>query len=396
MQHAATAVPYWRDLFAESGVDPSSVRSLDDLQGLPISTKTDLLRAGPEKFLDPRVDRRGLFAHHTSGTTGEPFIVYRSKFEEHLLELFRYRQDLELGLRVRDRKVLLADVSGNERPHEWPRIVRERMGIFRTQTISCLQPIDRIAAELRTTSPDVLLGYANLIGAVARQLDQAHELRPRIVLTGGEMLRPPDAEAVRSAFGQKPIETYGATECNLIGHRCPDCGDYHVVDDSVLVEVVRDGHPVDVGEQGEVVVTVLHATTMPFIRYALGDLAIRGPGRSPCGAPFSSLRAVEGRSMDFFQLPDGGLLHPYELTAGVYGVEDNWVARFQLTQVDLAHVHWAVEARRPPSREELELLRAPFQGVSMRPIDVTIELVDSIPREASGKLREFRSLVQSP
>ena len=46
--HAARHVPYYRTLFDAHGLDPASIRSLDDLQRIPVTTKSDLLAAGSD------------------------------------------------------------------------------------------------------------------------------------------------------------------------------------------------------------------------------------------------------------------------------------------------------------------------------------------------------------
>jgi len=66
-----------------------------------------------------------------------------------------------------------------------------------------------------------------------------------------------------------------------------------------------DGRPVGVAPTGGGVVTVLHSFAMPFIRYSIGDLAVRGLDRCPCGAPWSTLTAIHGRTVDMFRLTEG-------------------------------------------------------------------------------------------
>ena len=80
-----------------------------------------------------------------------------------------------------------------------------------------------------------------------------------------------------------------------------------------MVELLRNGRAAEVGESGEVVITSLHSYAMPLIRFALGHVAVRGPTPCPCGQPFATLQAVEGRMVDFFRLPGGQWLHPYRL-----------------------------------------------------------------------------------
>src|SRR6185369_6892518 len=71
-----------------------------------------------------------------------------------------------------------------------------------------------------------------------------------------------------------------------------------VVDEGVLVELVRPGtgDPVAAGEVGEVVVTTLHNTIYPLIRFGTGDLSAVLPGSSPCGRTNARIKGWLGRA----------------------------------------------------------------------------------------------------
>jgi phenylacetate-CoA ligase len=62
----------------------------------------------------------------------------------------------------------------------------------------------------------------------------------------------------------------------------------------VVLEVLAAGGPAAVGEAGGAPLTGLHGFAMPFVRYLVGDIVVRGPVPCPCGAPFSTIAAIEG------------------------------------------------------------------------------------------------------
>ena len=69
-------VPYYRELFAELGFDPSRVASVSDLQRLPLTGKADI-RGNMERL---KADNAGsLEKFSTGGSSGEPLIFYRGK-----------------------------------------------------------------------------------------------------------------------------------------------------------------------------------------------------------------------------------------------------------------------------------------------------------------------------
>ena len=52
MQRVAAHVPFYQHKFAEAGVDPTDIRSLDDLRRLPFTTNADLRATYPRGRLD--------------------------------------------------------------------------------------------------------------------------------------------------------------------------------------------------------------------------------------------------------------------------------------------------------------------------------------------------------
>jgi phenylacetate-CoA ligase len=174
---------------------------------------------------------------------------------------------------------------------------------------------------------------------------------------------------------------------------CRHSGDLHTCDDGVLVEVLRDGRPVEAGERGEVVVTNLHAYAMPFIRYRIGDLATRG-APCGCGAPFATVGEIQGRMIDYFPLPDGRLLHPYEIIGRLVWGPGQWMRQYQLVQERRDRVVLYVVAEEPPGGrlEELDRTVRPILGAG---VEFDVQVVGRIPFETTGKLRPSRSLVHS-
>ncbi len=69
------------------------------------------------------------------------------------------------------------------------------------------------------------------------------------------------------------------------------------------------------GTPGEVVVTGLNGFVQPFIRYRLGDVAVRSRERGcACGRALPVLERVEGRDDDVFVHADGRRIHPSKIT----------------------------------------------------------------------------------
>jgi phenylacetate-CoA ligase len=218
---------------------------------------------------------------------------------------------------------------------------------------------------------------------------------PRLVLCGGEVLGAAARRMIEDAFSAPLFDFYGAHEFNLLAWQCPRGDGYHVCDDNVVVEIVDDsGRPVQVGEVGEVVATALHSYTMPFIRYRTGDLAVRGPEVCGCGAPFSTLRAIQGRAADYLKLPGGRRVHPYAITGHLAEREAAWVSQHQIVQTDVRHVRLNMRTARTPTPDDLERVRRLATGILGPDVRFDLALVDHFPPHPSGKFHPYLPLAE--
>jgi phenylacetate-CoA ligase len=401
VRRAYGRVPYYRELFDRSGVRPDEIQTVADLQRLPITTKRDLQRREIVELVARGSNPDSLIRRTTSGSSGLPFTIRRSSREEDLLRLVTTRIGWYYGFRptLKHATVMYPRDQDSGRAFTGrARRALQRMGLFRRRTIDCRLPPEEIHAQLAEYQPDFVSGYSGTLARVARLNDaQKRAVRPRAVVTGSEVLTPSMRKDIEQGFGARVFDTYGSHEFTRIAYECRLGGDLHVCDDTVIVEVLADGRPVAPGERGEVVVTGLHSLTMPFIRYGLGDLVVRGEPLCACGEPFSTIRDVQGRVVDLFTRGDGGPLHPYELAATIGdAMEDAWILEYQLVQETQKSVVLKAVPRRSPREEELVRIGAAAMRVLGPGMTFRCEIVPVIPLTAAGKFRTYLSLVDAP
>jgi phenylacetate-CoA ligase len=335
-----------------------------------------------------------LLVKRTGGSTGAPVAVRRTWLEERLAVAFRLRALHRLGLRATDRRAAIRVGPDDPADHQGPQRLLRALGLYRRLDVDALLPPEQIAAHLARFRPHVIMGYAGVLTRLADTgAAAARALRPRVVVSGAEVLTPAMRARIAAGFAAPVFDLYGAHEFKLIAWQCPETGDLHVDDDSVVVEVCRDGRPVEPGEAGEVIGTALHAHAMPFIRYRLGDLVVRGPAPCACGLPFSTLRAVQGRMVDYLPLPGGRVLHPYRLSHVV--LARPWVRQYRVVQERRDDVRVEVVPARPPGGRELERLAADLGAVLGPRVRLRVAVVADIPAEPNGRFRVARSNVQS-
>lgn len=396
VRHAYERVPFYRALFDRHRLHPRHIRGVRDLELIPFTSKADMRPRPERERIAAGHEPEALLRVRTSGSSGEPFTIRRTWLEDKVQYLFRIRAFDAMQVGPRDHVVVVGVARPGDGGSKLIGRVLRALGWFPRTKLDGFQDPDVVLRRLGEVRPDVMVGYPGMLDRLtAPELAPLRAaVRPRLILTGGEVLIPAIRARLGQAFGARVIETYASNECPLIAWSCPHGDDLHSCDDAAIVEVLREGRPAAPGERGEVVLTNLHAYAMPFIRYRLGDLATRG-APCACGQPFSTLGAVQGRMLDYFPLPSGRLMHPYEIVHAVVWGSADWIRHYELVQERTDRIVLRVVASAPPSPSLLEeLVRAAERRLEPG-VTFTIEMVDRIPFSPTGKFRPSRSLVRS-
>ena len=120
----------------------------------------------------------------------------------------------------------------------------------------------------------------------------------------GQQVSDEQRQKVMDSFGARCISIYSSKEAGLIACQCATGSHFHINSELVLLEVLNaQGEACQPGETGRVVVTPLHSTAQPLIRYEQGDLATVGDACS-CGSKLPVLLSIDGRQDPIFRFPD--------------------------------------------------------------------------------------------
>jgi phenylacetate-CoA ligase len=90
---------------------------------------------------------------------------------------------------------------------------------------------------------------------------------------------------------------------------CP-LGSMHVNQEHYLVEIESEGWANSAPGPGNILITPLFETPMPFVRYRIGDLAELGVSDCPCGRCLMTLKKILGRIGDVLKTKEGHLIEP--------------------------------------------------------------------------------------
>lgn len=381
-------VPYYRELFDSAGLEPGSIRTLEDLATIPVTSRGDLQLLSPSEICARGVDPQSLRSVMTSGSTGAPLTVRRTLFEEKLLLALRAKAVGSFGFGPQARTAVIdhvdpATLQSVTRPE-----LHQRLGFLPRMVIDWRTPKDKILPQLQEFRPHIINGPPAMLLALADELTDAdrRQLTASVVSTGAEHLTGGTRERLERGFGLPVVDLIGSHEVIFIAMQRLNSPLYRICDESVLVEVLRDGLPVAPGETGELVVTALHSFAMPFIRYRLGDNVVRG---SHDGG-YSTLEAIEGRTIDRFILPSGKMVHGYTLGEKIE-TSDLPVRRFQVIQEPRDHFQVRLMLRES-SRSGLPALANSIRSCLEPGIEVVVEQVDSFKSNAGKKFYPFISI----
>jgi len=392
-------VPYYQKRFAKVGIKPDDIVVPDNLLKIPILTKDDIRKYSSELIAESSTKK--IIDYHTSGTTGEPLVLYFSK------EHFAYSRAAQLrGFRwydvdyASDKEGRLWGIPLNLKKKYTEKVKdffmnRKRLSAFDLSD-------DRMQRYFNTCQSfkiKYLYGYASIVYTFARFLSRkgidGKNLDLKVIVCTSEVLHDYQREVIEQAFGCPIIKEYGSAETGLIAFECPN-KNIHIAYENVYLEFVDDGKHVESEQTGELLVTTLNNTVMPLIRYKLGDLCKFSNKACTCGRGLPLINEIRGRDNDVIILPDGKVIHSLFIGYIVREISENGggIKEIKVIQKKIDKLLVLVVKDKSFSSDTETFLKSQIHKF-VGEVDITLEYVDKIPREASGKIRYVVSELSS-
>lgn len=379
LAHAYETTPHYRSAFDERGITPADIRTPADLTRLPILKKSDI--RAPDGLFSDGFKREGLHKSFSSGSTGEGATTY---FDDRAWVVGRFlvklRARLACGLRPWHNVALFQWI-----PNE-PTFMRRR--VLRQLAFGVHEPIEQTMDSLASFAPRALYGFPSYLLRLAPIA--GGRINPRFVFTSGELLTERTRHSIGSGFGAEVFDIYGCTELKEIAWECPARSGYHVNADSVFVEILSEEE--DGVSAGSIVVTSLVNRAMPLIRYLVGDSGSWISEPCSCGRGLPLMRPSLGRLADYFVLPGGGEVSPYNVMDPVEAL--GGIAQFEIIQDRVDHAL----VRVVPSASFTEETRGEVMrglGAVIPGMTITIDVVETIQPDKSGKYRIVKNAIFS-
>lgn len=334
-------VPYYHRLFKELNISPEDIRTIEDLEKLPILTK-DIIKANWEDFKPTNLSSMKYIEQATGGSTGTPFKYRLLKSDRFLSAALLYRGWGYAGYELGNKMAFLAGSSLgvgtksvlDKKIHEVTRNIR-KLSSFDMGENDMKQYND----VLNSFQPKSIRGYASSIYFYAKWL-QENDIKvhnPDYVFTTAEKLLPYMRETIGNAFDCDVFDAYGLNDGGLSAYECMEHNGLHIDTERSIMEIVDDnGSQIDEGT-GDILATSLNNFAMPFIRYQTGDMGHIIEEKCGCGRESKLLKEVLGRSVDILVTPEGKSVHGwfflYIMWEYCKGVKEYQVIQKQLDEI---------------------------------------------------------------
>ncbi len=386
--------PFYKKKLSQSGVGPADIRSIDDIQKLPLTYKEDLRDNYPfGLFSLPAKEIAEI--HVSSGTTGNPTVVGYS------------REDLDLWGEVMARTLCCAGAEPDDMIQ-----IAYGYGLF-TGGLGFHYGALKMGLTVIPTSS----------GQTKRQLKLMQDFKPRILactpsyalymvdearelgldlqastwevgIFGAEPWSEGIRREIEKTWNMSATDVYGLSE--IIGpgvaQECTHKCGLHLYSDVFYPEILdpQTEKPVKPGQDGMLVITTLTKKGMPLLRYCTRDIVTLSEEKCKCGRTSPRISKVKGRTDDMIIIR-GINVFPSQIEHVLLNIEETQ-PHYQLV-VDrksggLDDLEVQVEVEEKFFSDEVKQLRAISEKIK-REIESVLGIVVSV------KLVEPRSIERS-
>lgn len=272
-EYARDNSKFYRDLYAKHDVLDLEIKTIDDIQKVPIINK-DVLRKHKIEDIMTCESNDNLDYHYTSGSSGEPFQLVSTKFENFTAHV-RFVNILMMHGYSPFKK--MAVISRYNKNHKFKIEKTSRFNIikhlkfFPKITISIFEPIEDIINTLQVYTPFVVWSTPSILLLVANELKKRNDrLNIPLIVLMAESVSDNDLNLLKSYIGSDVVDTYGCMESPSMAYSYNSVDYKEFLASSVLAEVTNN-RDFNGSKVGDIIITNLVNKTMPIIRYDLGD-----------------------------------------------------------------------------------------------------------------------------
>jgi phenylacetate-CoA ligase len=238
-----------------------------------------------------------------------------------------------------------------------------------------------------------MTGYAMSNYFLARFIEENKLPAPKLkaVITSSEKLTKEMRETFRRVYNCETFDSYSGVEaCGLIS-QC-EKGKLHLSPDVAIVEIIKeDGSYAEPGESGEAICTGFLNFDQPLIRYRIGDiLTLSNIQSCVCGRNMPVIDEIVGRIEDTVIGVDGREMVRFH---GIF-INIPEIIEGQIIQFDLSEFEINIVATQPLDQQHRDDIYKRMVSQLGNDINLKINEVKEIPRNANGKFKAVISHVK--
>jgi phenylacetate-CoA ligase len=376
-------VPYYRNLFERSRLHPSDFQRIEDLQKLPVLTKSEV-QENPNLFVSTNIPRSKRIVLHTSGSTGAGlcFDTTREAVQKQFAIYWRFLGWHGLNRNTwrgyfGGRSIVTVDQHGSP---FWRYNLPGKQILFSGYHMS-EKNLPCYVEEIRKRKPPWLTGYPSLVILLADYIhDKGLSLNYRLkgIALSSENLLPQQIKKIKEVFGIKPIQDYGQCEAVANFSEC-EYGNMHVDEDFSAVEFI----PVSDDDSYRVIGTNFSNLATPLIRYDTGDIVSLSKEKCSCRRPGRVVKSIDGRKEDYIILKNGVKLGRMDhVFKDLVNIREAQLYQSAAGKIEVR----IVKGTNYSNRDDVQLMRELKKRVGEES-EIAIKYMERLPRTAHGKLR---------
>ena len=325
LKHCYNSNEFYKKRIDEAGLNPVKIKSLDEIEKLPFTSKDDLRDNYPFGLFCEPIDKI-VRVHSSSGTTGNPTVVGYTKEDLEMWANILARIMYDVGVRKED-VVQISHGFGLFTGGFGFQCAAEKIG-------SLVVPVSggnterqlKIMSDFKSTILCCTPSYTLYMAEVAEKINiDFSKLKLKLGFLGAE----PWSESMRGEIEErlniKALDSYGLSEVIGPGVSC-EClqqEGLHINEDHFLTEVIdpETGKVLPIGQKGELVFTSLTKKAFPVIRYRTKDISYLIGGKCSCGKTFARMAKPMGRTDDMLIIR-GVNVFPSQIEEVLMNVDD--------------------------------------------------------------------------
>jgi len=330
--YANNCIPFYKKLYNKLGIDPESIKSLDNFKKLPIITKDDI-RKNIEELRSIKFDKRELKKSATGGSTGIPMPYYHTKLYEDF-DGASIRRNFEwMGVKLgKPLAVLWGSAFDLSQAQKISGLLRDLS--FNRLTLPAFkldnESMGQYIIKLKKFKPKGLLGYTSALVKFAEYIENNKiSIQIDSIINAAETIYNYQREYLAKTYKGKVYNRYGSREVGAIAAECSKCGNMHINEERVYIETDKNDH---------IIVTDLTNFGMGFIRYDTEDIGQISTKPCKCGRGLRYLTKLEGRVHDLIKNKEGAYL-PGEFFPHLFknfaGIKKFQVIQNKIDEIDL-------------------------------------------------------------